>query len=200
MSVWQFLDAFGVFVFALSGALAAARLRLDAFGYLVLAFLPAVGGGTIRDLVLGRDVFWVSDATPLYEIVAAALLTFFFAGAVERRQRLLLWCDALGLAVFAVLGARRALLVAGDPAIAVMMGVVTAVVGGLLRDVVCNEVPLVLHREIYATAAFVGAVVFVLLRTQGLADDAALACGALIAFGLRAAGIVRGWSLPRPGA
>lgn len=198
MSVWQLLDGFGIFVFALSGGLAAARRQLDPFGFLVLAFLPAVGGGTLRDLILDRPVFWLANPLPLYEVVLAATLTFFFAGAVVRRERWLLWFDALGLSVFAVLGARRGLLVTEDPAIAVMMGVVTAVVGGLLRDVVANEVPLVLHREIYATAAFGGALTFVAATLFGLPNDPALALGASVAFALRAAGILRDWSLPRP--
>ena len=197
MSVWQFLDTFGVFVFALSGGLAAARRQLDPFGFLVLALLPAVGGGTVRDLILDRTVFWIDDPLPLYEVVCAAALTFFFAPAVARREKLLLWFDALGLCVFAVLGARRGLLVTGDPAIAVMMGVVTAVVGGALRDIVCNELPLILHREIYATAAFAGAVTFVGLLSAGVPNDPALALGALVAFGLRAAGILGNLSLPR---
>ena len=198
MSVWQLLDSFGIFVFALSGGLAAARRQLDPFGFLVLAFLPAVGGGTLRDLILDRTVFWLLDPLPLYAITLAAALTFFFSGSLGRRERWLLWFDALGLSVFAVLGARRGLLVTGDPAIAVMMGVVTAVVGGLLRDVVANEVPLVLHREIYATAAFGGAVTFVATSGAGLPEDAALALGAIVSFGLRAAGILKDWSLPRP--
>jgi uncharacterized membrane protein YeiH len=196
--VWQVLDAFGVFVFALSGALAAARRQLDPVGLLVLAFLPAVGGGTVRDLILDRTVFWLEDPVPLVLVVVAATLVFFSSAQLARRERLLLWFDALGLSVFAVLGARRGLLVTGDPAVAVMMGVMTAVVGGLLRDVVCNEVPLVLHREIYATAAFAGALTFVGLVALGMPTEPALALGAVAAFALRAAGLLRGWSLPRP--
>lgn len=198
VSGWQLLDSFGIFVFALSGGLAAARRQLDPFGFLVLAFLPAVGGGTLRDLLLDLPVFWLEAPLPLYEIAAAALLTFFFAGALGRREKWLLWFDALGLCVFAVLGARRGLLVTGDPAISVMMGVITAVVGGLLRDVIANEVPLVLHREIYATAAFAGALTFVTTVTLGVSGDAALVLGAVVGFGLRAAGILHNWSLPRP--
>ncbi|HSG88207.1 MAG TPA: trimeric intracellular cation channel family protein [Pseudomonadales bacterium] len=196
LAIWMVLDTFGIFVFALSGGLAAARRRLDPFGFLVLAFLPAVGGGTLRDLILDRTVFWIDDPLPLYLTALAALLTWFFSATVARRERLLIWFDALGLSVFAVLGARRGLLVTGDPAIAVMMGVMTAVVGGVLRDVVCNELPLILHREIYATAAVVGALVYVLGRSLGLESDPCMALGALSAFCLRAAGILRGWSLP----
>lgn len=198
MAVWSLLDAFGIFVFALSGGLAAARRQLDPFGFLVLAFLPAVGGGTLRDLILDRTVFWVVDPLPLVLIGVAAGVTFFFSAPVARRERLLRWLDALGLSVFAVLGARRGLLVTGDPLVAVVMGVMTAVVGGVLRDVVCNEIPLILHREIYATAAVAGALVYVLCVQSGMDGQLALLPGAITAFLLRAAGLIRGWSLPRP--
>jgi uncharacterized membrane protein YeiH len=196
MAAWSLLDAFGIFVFALSGGLAAARRRMDPFGFLVLSFLPAVGGGTLRDLILDRTVFWIDDRLPLLLVVLAATITYFFSATVARRERLLAWCDALGLSVFAVLGARWGLLVTDAPTIAVMMGVMTAVAGGLLRDVVCNELPLILHREIYATAAVAGALVYVLGIGAGLDPDLCLAVGALTAFFLRAAGILRGWSLP----
>lgn len=198
MAVWSLLDAFGIFVFALSGGLAAARRQLDPFGFLVLAFLPAVGGGTLRDLILDRTVFWIADPLPLVLIGVAAAATFFFAAPVARRERLLRWLDALGLSVFAVLGARRGLLVTGDPMVAVVMGVMTAVVGGVLRDVVCNEIPLILHREIYATAAVAGALVYVLCVQFGMDGELALLPGAVAAFALRAAGLLGGWSLPRP--
>lgn len=198
MAVWSLLDGFGIFVFALSGGLAAARRQLDPFGFLVLAFLPAVGGGTLRDLILDRTVFWIENPLPLLLVAIAATLTFFFSAPVARRERLLRWLDALGLSVFAVLGARRGLIATGDPVIALVMGVMTAVVGGLLRDVVCNELPLILHREIYATAAVVGALVYVLCVHFGMDGELALLPGAIAAFLLRAAGLIKGWSLPRP--
>lgn len=198
MTLWAFLDGFGVLVFALSGALAAVRRGMDLFGVAFIAFLPAVGGGTVRDLVLDLPVFWITDPTPVLLTAIAAGLVFAFSGRIERRRRLLEWCDAVGLAVFCVLGARRALTVTDLPVVAVMMGVATAVVGGLLRDVVCNEIPLVLHREIYATAAVLGAGVYVAARLLALPESFALATGAGAAFGLRATALRFGLSLPRP--
>jgi uncharacterized membrane protein YeiH len=198
MTIWQLLDGFGVFVFALSGGLAAARRNMDLFGVAFIAMLPAIGGGTVRDLVLGLPVFWVAKSLPLLLVAAAAALVFLFAGRVERRRRLIEWCDAVGLAVFCVLGARRALLVTDEPGVAVMMGVITAVLGGVLRDVVCNEIPLVLHREIYATAAVLGAGVYVVAHLLGLNEGFAMATGAGAAFGLRAMALLFGLSLPRP--
>lgn len=202
MTVWQLLDAFGVFVFALSGALAAARRGMDLFGFLVIALLPAVGGGTVRDLVLDVPVFWVADGYTVYLVAAAAVLTYLVGSQLHRRERLLAWCDAVGLATFCVLGAQKTLAITGQPVIAVMMGVASSVLGGMIRDVVCNEIPLVLHREIYATAAFLGAVVYVAAVGLGLPSPAALALGAVCAFTLRALAMVYGLSLPhsRPSA
>jgi uncharacterized membrane protein YeiH len=193
--VW--LDFFGVFVFALSGALAADRRGMDLFGFVVIALLPAVGGGTVRDIVLGVPVFWVQDPSYLWLILAAALLTFGAARQIRRVERALLWADAVGLSVFCAAGAAKSLAVTHSPVIAVAMGVVTAVLGGIIRDTVCNEIPLVLRQDVYATAAFAGALVFVALAAVPLATSVALWVGAGVCFGVRAAAIVWGWSLPK---
>jgi uncharacterized membrane protein YeiH len=192
-------NLFGVFVFALSGGLAAARKRMDLFGFVVVALLPAVGGGTLRDVVLGTDVFWIADTTVIWVTVLAAVVAFLFSERIERQAKAVAWCDAIGLALFTVLGASKALAFTDSATIAVMMGVTTAVAGGLIRDVVCNDLPLVLHREIYATAAFLGAAVYV-VAVAHIGERAALWAGALSCFVMRAAGILFGWSLPRPGA
>ncbi len=195
MLAW--LDFFGVFVFALSGALAADRRGMDLFGFVVIALLPAVGGGTVRDIVLGAPVFWVQDPTYLWLILAAALLTFGAAGHIQRVERWLLWADAVGLSVFCVAGAAKAFALTGSPSISVAMGVVTSVLGGIIRDTVCNEIPLVLRQDIYATAAFAGALSLVLLLGAGLPQPVALWLGAGVCFLVRASAIVWGWSLPK---
>jgi len=191
------LDLFGVFVFALSGALAADRRGMDLFGFLFIALLPAVGGGTVRDVLIDAPVFWIQNSVYLWLILAAALLTFMAAPVISRVGRLLIWADAIGLSVFCATGAGKAL-AAGTPAsVAVAMGVVTAVLGGIVRDVVCNEVPLVLRQDIYATAAFAGAAGFVGLTLAGAAPDLALWGGIVVCFTVRASAIVWGWSLPQ---
>lgn len=195
MLIW--LDFFGVFVFAVSGALAADRRGMDLFGFVVIALLPAVGGGTVRDIVLGVPVFWVQDPTYLWLILGAALLTFAAAGQIRRVERWLLWADAIGLSVFCVTGAAKALAATGSVVISVAMGVVTAVFGGIVRDTVCNEIPLVLRQDVYATAAFAGALCLVGLISLGMAEVAALWIGAGVCFLVRAAAIVWGWSLPK---
>ncbi|WP_309139649.1 trimeric intracellular cation channel family protein [Siccirubricoccus sp. G192] len=198
------LDLLGIAAFAASGALVASRKQLDIVGFVLIAIVTGFGGGTLRDLLLGRTpVFWLRAPELLGVCAAAAVLVFFTAHLVESRFRLLLWVDALGLALYAVVGAEIALLAGADPWAAVLLGVVTATTGGILRDVICDELPLILRREIYLTAAAVGATTFVALRIEGVWREPALAAGFLAAFGLRAVALLRGWSLPayraRPG-
>lgn len=191
------VDLLGTFVFAVSGALAASRKNMDIFGFSVMALLPAVGGGTVRDVLIGRrPIFWIENATYIAVALAAAALTYFTARWIASRMNLLRWMDALGLALFAVLGCRIALAHDVSIWIAIIMGTVTAVTGGMIRDVVCNEIPLILSREIYATAAFAGAAMFALSQSAGLSPDAAMLTGVVCGFAIRSAGILSEWSLP----
>ena len=153
----HWLDLCGVAVFAVSGALEAARKQLDLVGFLFVGAVTGIGGGTLRDVLLDRGpVFWVHEPRYLWVTSAAAVATFLVAPHIQRRAVVLLWADALGMAVFCVLGARTALEAGAGPEVAVLMGTMTATFGGLIRDVVCTETPLLLKREIYATAAAAG--------------------------------------------
>lgn len=194
-----YLDLAGVFVFAISGALAAARKDMDVFGIIVLSLMPAVGGGTLRDLVLGEPVFWVQNTTSIWAALAASALTFFVADKLESRMTWLIWADAAGLALFCVVGAEKALMVSGSPLIAIMLGVATGVAGGIVRDIICNEIPLVLRddQEIYATAAFVGAGLYCAMIYFNASPVYALWSGIVAAFIIRAAAIKLGWRLPK---
>ena len=189
-------DFLGVFVFGLSGALAAARKEMDIFGYIVLALLPAIGGGTVRDLVLNTSVFWIEQSVYVLIAVSAGVLVFFFSVKVGQRYNVLKWADALGLSLFCVLGASKAMTLTSDPVIAVTMGVVTAVVGGILRDIVCNEIPLILKREIYATAAFAGATVYCICALFAIPETISLLLGGSTAFAVRALALQFQWTLP----
>ena len=194
----QVLDYLSVFVFALSGALVASRAQLDIIGFLFMACLTAVGGGTVRDLLLGRDpVFWVGDPMPLAIACAGAVLVFFTAHLLESRYRTLLWLDAAALAIAVAAGASVAMGLGQSIPIVLVMGVATGTAGGLMRDVVCNEVPLVLKQgELYVTAAFAGAGA-ALLAAAFLPQPIApvLAC-ILVTFALRAGSLAFGWRLP----
>jgi uncharacterized membrane protein YeiH len=194
------LEMIGTAVFAISGALAASRARMDLFGFSVLALMPAIGGGTLRDIVLGRTpVFWVEDTSYVTVALLAALGVYFFADRPGFRRTLLVWMDAAGLALFAVLGTEIALETGTGALIAVMMGVVTAVLGGMIRDIICNEIPLVLTGEIYATAAFVAALAYIGAGSLGVGSTASLVIGVSAGFAVRGAGIVFHLSLPRVG-
>jgi len=192
----------GTAAFAVSGALAASRKRMDIFGFCVLALMPAVGGGTIRDIVIDRvPVFWVSDNRYVAVAIIAALVVFFapYRGPGSR-QRLLVWADALGLALFAALGTEICLQHNTGPLVAVMLGVTTAVTGGMIRDVICNEIPLILSREIYATAAFVSSLAYVVADRMALGDTASLTIGVLTGLAVRGLAIIYDWSLPSFGS
>jgi uncharacterized membrane protein YeiH len=192
-----------VAVLAVAGALSASRKQLDPVGFILIACLCAFGGGTVRDLILGAPVFWLAVPGMVALAAGLAVAVFFTAHLVERRFVVLLWADAVGLGLFAVLGAEAAMRAGASPWVAVLMGTITATFGGLLRDIACAEVPLILRREIYATAAALGALTFVLLHEAGLGRVPAISAGGLVAFGARAAAILTGWSLPayraRPG-
>jgi uncharacterized membrane protein YeiH len=191
------LEMIGTAVFAISGALAASRAGMDIFGFSVLALMPAVGGGTLRDIVLGRfPVFWIEDNSYVTVAIVSALIVYFFADRPGIRKTLLIWMDAAGLALFAVLGTEIALGMGTSALIAVMMGVVTAVLGGMIRDIICNEIPLVLTGEIYATAPFVASIAYVGAVEAGLAGNWALLIGVTAGFIVRGVGIVFHLTLP----
>ena len=198
MTLLGALDYASVAVFALSGALVASRSQLDIVGFIFVACLTAVGGGTIRDVLLNRDaVFWVADPTILLAAVTAAVVVFFGAHRLESRYRAIVWLDAFALAIAVPAGVGVAMGLGQHWAVVMVMGVSTGCFGGLMRDVVCNEVPLVLKRgELYATAAFAGAGAAVLVVVFGLSSDIALLACAGVTLALRGGSIAFGWGLP----
>ncbi|MBT0959198.1 trimeric intracellular cation channel family protein [Alphaproteobacteria bacterium KMM 3653] len=198
MTVFTFLDYAAVFVFALTGSLVASRAQLDIVGFCFFACLTAVGGGTLRDVLLDRNpVFWIETPAFLAVACGAAVLVFMTAHLFESRYRLLLWLDAVALGVAVAVGSGVAQSLQHSAPVVVVMGIVTGCMGGLMRDVVSNEVPLVLAKgELYVTCAFAGSLATVLAGGYGLeANLAALLC-ALVTFVLRAGSLAFGWSLP----
>lgn len=162
----RFIDLLGVAVFAISGALAGGRKGLDLFGVAVIAMVTAVGGGTLRDLMLDRHpIFWIADPGYLWAVLAGAAATVTYARFWVATRKALLIADALGLAFFTIGGAQIALQAGNSPLIAVLMGMTTGVAGGVLRDLLTAEIPLILRPgRLYATAAIAGAMVFLVLR------------------------------------
>jgi uncharacterized membrane protein YeiH len=193
------LDYAGVTVFALTGALAAARDRHDIVTFWFFAVVTGVGGGTLRDLLIGAPVFWVNDATYLGIGLAAALAVWFLSRYLERAKALI-WLDAIGLAAYAVIGAAKALSFGVGPLVSVAMGVLTACFGGVIRDVLAEQPSALLKREITISAALLAAGAFVALSVAGVPALWAGVLGAVAGFGLRAGAIHYGWALPAFGA
>ena len=193
-----FFDLFGTAVFAFSGVLVAGRLRMDAIGVIVLAAVTAIGGGTIRDLLIGASpIFWIQDTTYLWVILATAAFGMWLA----RVPRRLPWyvlpvADAFGLALFVVIGAKKALLFGTSDMVAVVMGVITGVAGGLIRDVLAREIPMVLQKEIYATACIFGGVLYTTSVALELAHIPAMLISMLGVLAVRIPAIFRHLSLP----
>lgn len=194
----QFIDYAGVAVFAVSGALAAGRKSLDLLGVVVIALVTAIGGGTVRDLLLDRHpVFWIAEPVYIEIIVIAALLTVPYVRLRPPPMAALQLADAFGLAFFAISGAQVAESVGVSAVVVVMMGTITGVVGGVLRDVLCNEIPMILRKgNIYATAAIVGISLYVMGARFGLSRTAASLVGMVTIGALRIAAIAWGLSLP----
>ena len=197
-SVIVFLDFFGIAVFAMSGALTAGHKQLDIFGVLVVALIACLGGGTLRDVILGaHPVIWVANPAYLYVGISAAMAVFVLARFVRLPLRTLEVCDAIGLAFFTLAGLQKAQSLGHSADIALLMGLMTGVAGGILRDVLCNEIPLIFQREIYATAAIAGGTLFLVLQGLGVAGSVALFLAMATILVLRLTGVFLGLSLPR---
>ncbi len=192
------LDLFGIIVFATTGALVASRKQMDIVGFITLGTAAGIGGGTLRDVLLGLyPVFWVAQPHYLATCVIVSCLAFFLAHIPQSRYRLLLWFDAVGMALFAVTGAERAMLSGVSAWVSISMGVVTATFGGILRDLLGGEKSIILRPEIYLTAALCGASSFVGLSAAGLERDWAVIAGLATGAGIRFAALQWNWKLPR---
>ena len=198
MTLLALLDYASVLIFALTGALVASRAQLDIVGFAFIACITAVGGGTLRDVILDRNpVFWVGNPNYILIACAAALLIFLTAHLVESRYRWLLWLDSFALAVAVPAGMGAAMQMLQPTMIVILMGVLTGCMGGLMRDVVCNEVPLVLKQgELYVSAAFGGAVVGVVTAQLSYQPELGLIACAAATWALRAGSLLFGWQLP----
>lgn len=196
--ILRVLELLGVGVFAVSGALVAARKRLDLLGVVVIAAVTAIGGGTTRDLLLDRHpVFWLADPIHLYVILAAAAATIVYTRRFRPPARLLLIADALGLALFTISGAQIAERAGLAPIAVVLMGTLTGAAGGVIRDVLTAEIPMILRRgQIYATASIAGGVAYLALQRAGLDPGAAALVGMLVVAVLRGAAIIFKITLP----
>lgn len=197
VTILTLLNYAGVLVFAATGALAASRRQLDIVGFIFLANVTGIGGGTIRDLILGDDpVFWVKEPLYLVTGTSAAILVYFTAHLVESRYRVLLWLDALGLAFYSAMGAAKGLDMGASALVAIVTGIFTATLGGVLRDIIAGEPSVLLKREVYVTSALAGACVYVAMYMVQIDTIIAVICGSLAAFIVRGGALIWGWKLP----
>lgn len=187
MTLLQLISYIGIFIFALTGALKARAFRMDIFGGLVVAFVTAYGGGTLRDLLIGiKPVNWINDNVALLLVFAGTAITFLIKDHFNKFRRTIFFTDAIGIGLFTAAGIEVALLHGVNDIYAVVMGVTTACFGGLIADIFCNEVPTLFKRgELYATACTIGAIVYILLKNAGLNNNLNLVLCVLLVVALR---------------
>ena len=193
-----FLDLLGTTAFAASGALTGVRKQMDLLGVVMLGVVTATGGGVLRDILMNDlPPFCFKNEMYLYLAIGTSLLVFISPRRFEQQRNILLMLDALGLGTFAVIGTTKALTYHLGFMGAIIIGVITATFGGLVRDVLCNDIPLILQREIYATACIIGCTALYVMILYSFPQTAALTVSAAIVIGIRCAAILRGWQLPR---
>ncbi|TCO03011.1 trimeric intracellular cation channel family protein [Natronoflexus pectinivorans] len=197
MFIFTLLDYIGAMVFAMSGVLTAAEKRLDLFGAMFIGVVTAIGGGTTRDLLIGvTPVTWLSTWHYLAVIMTGIVVAIIFRQTLNKLRRTMFLFDTIGIGVFTIIGLEKALMIGVHPAVAILMGVTSAVVGGVIRDTLTNEVPLIFKKEIYATACIAGALVYLALRWLGLEAgiNQLLTVGVIIT--IRLLSIRYNWSMP----
>ena len=182
----------------MAGAYAAMDKKLDPFGVLIISFATAIGGGTIRDLLLGRlPVSWLTNSTAIYVILIGALSALFFSGSLKKINRLLFYFDAMGLGLFTMVGIQMGIEYNLSTGICIMLGTVTGCFGGVLRDVLLNNIPLIFQKEIYASASIIGGLVFFALISLQIPFGYADVIGILIVFIIRVLAVRFSWTLPK---
>ncbi|KAA6441102.1 trimeric intracellular cation channel family protein [Dyadobacter flavalbus] len=199
MGIQYILEITGTFAFAISGALAVKdQKHQDWFGASFTAFISSIGGGTLRDILLGSyPLVWISDITIIYAIIAGILVTSVFYKFVLRLRKTMFLFDTFGIALFTIIGTEKALYLGVRPEIAVIMGVFTATMGGVLRDVMTNEIPIIYRKEVYATACFTGACSYLLLNKLGAERNTAFIAASLVIIILRILAVRYHWSVPK---
>jgi uncharacterized membrane protein YeiH len=191
------LDWLGIVAFTITGALVASRNQMDAVGFVMLGTVTGIGGGTFRDLLLDvHPILWIEHPEYLAVCIVVSLAIFFAAHLVHSRMRLILWADAIGLALFATVGAERATNAGVAPLVAIVMGVITACFGGIIRDLLGQTRSIIFSYEIYVTAALAAATVFVVCHSAGVGREVGIAAGIAAGLVLRGGALLWGWSLP----
>ena len=196
MNILSILDYIGVFVFAMSGILTASNKKLDLFGGFIIAFVTALGGGTLRDLLLNVEIGWIIETKYIYIVLAGAFFALLLKKVTQKMSKTIFLFDTIGIGLFTILGIQKALLLNAPVEVAVMFGVMTATFGGVIRDILCTEIPLIFRKEIYATACFVGAITYVSLNYFGVNDIINTIISGAIIISIRTVAVIKKLSLP----
>lgn len=196
MSILSILDYIGVFVFAMSGILTASNKKLDLFGGFIIAFVTALGGGTLRDLLLNVEIGWIIETKYIYIVLGGAFFALLFKKVTQKMSKTIFLFDTIGIGLFTILGVQKALLLNAPVEVAVMFGVMTATFGGVIRDILCTEIPLIFRKEIYATACFAGAITYVSLNYFGVNEIVNTLISGTIIIAIRTIAVVKKLCLP----
>jgi uncharacterized membrane protein YeiH len=192
------IEILGTFSFAAAGAFAAMEKKLDPFGVLIISFATAIGGGTIRDVLIGElPVSWLNNTTAIWVIFSAAVVTIFFGSHLKKLEKMLFLFDAMGLGLFTLIGIQTGVSHGFSTGICIMLGTITGCFGGVLRDILLNNVPLIFQKEIYASASILGGLMFFVMMRLGLTDNLAGVISILIVFFVRVMAVQLNWSLPK---
>ena len=192
------IDILGTFSFAVAGAFAAMEKKLDPFGVLIISFATAVGGGTLRDIIIGElPVAWLTNSTAILVMVTGALAAIFFGSHLKKLDRMLFLFDAMGLGLFTLIGIQKGITHHFSPGVCIMLGTITGCFGGVIRDVLLNNVPLLFQKEIYASASIAGGVIFFVLLRFSLTNNVCSAISILVIFFIRVLAVRFNWSLPK---
>lgn len=197
MTLYQLVDVFGTVAFAVSGVLVAMEKRLDLFGVLIIAFVTAIGGGTLRDLLIGNTpVIWMRDLTYVIIIPVTMTFTIIFSKQLKYLRTSLFLFDTIGIGLYTLLGIEKGLEANLSPIMCIALGTITASFGGVLRDILCNEIPVIFRKEIYATACILGGALYFILKSSGVVEEYAYVSAILLVILLRILAVRFGISLP----
>lgn len=196
MTLILIIDILGTIAFAVSGALTAMKHRMDPFGIAIIAFVTAVGGGTLRDLLIKADVVWMRDLTFIYVIGVSIVLTIIFRKKLGYVRRSLFLFDTIGIALYTIIGVQKGIAVGLPPLICIFLGTMTACFGGVIRDILCNEIPVIFRKNIYATACILGGITYFILLETNLKIDWIVVISGSVVMTIRLLAVIFDWSLP----
>lgn len=195
---FDLLDFAGTVAFAVSGALTAMNKRLDAFGVFIICFVTAVGGGTLRDVLIGKTpVMWMHNLIYVYIVIASFFITIFFRKKLDGLRKSMLFFDTIGLGIFTIIGIEKGLAIDLNPIICIALGTITASFGGVIRDILCNEIPAIFREEIYATACVFGGILFFMMYFLNVPQHVNVVVTSLVIIAVRFLSIKFKWSLPK---